>query len=85
MATVKRKAESMTCKEAVKLHPGTTELKLARMCLKGQRLLKLHGSDIPEADFKNVLFGKKVGKYWYIPVDELHRVFLPDNSESLKG
>ena len=74
--SVKRKAESFTCKEAIKLIPGTSELQLARMCLKGERLQKLYGSDIPANELNKALFGKKVGKYWYIPLEELKRVFL---------
>ncbi len=70
-------AKAMTCAEAVLYYPGTTERQLNRMCLYGKRLTRLYGKDIPEKELAKVLFGKKVGRYWYITLKELDRVFLP--------
>lgn len=70
--------KAMTCAEAVKMYPGTEEIFLARMCLKGLALAKKHGgaSKVPEKEKKKVLFAKKVNNRWFIPVNELDRVFL---------
>jgi hypothetical protein len=70
--------KAMTCAEAVKAYPGTEEIFLARMCLKGQSLARKHGgaSKVPEKEKKTALFAKKVNNRWFIPVPELDRVFL---------
>lgn len=71
--------KTMICERAAKMVPGTEPTHLQRMCLKGKRLLKLYGSKekIPAKEFGKALFGKKVGKYWYIPESEINRVFFP--------
>lgn len=70
---------TITCEEAAKRHQGVTPLKIARMCLKGQRLVKRYQavSKVPEKEKGNAIFAKKVGKSWAVPVAELDRVFLP--------
>lgn len=75
---VKSEVKAMTCAEAVKMYPGTEEIYLARMCLRGQMLIKKHGgaSKVPKAQKKTALFAKKVANRWFIPVAELERVFL---------
>lgn len=67
----------LTTFEASKMLPGIKEQQFARMCLKGNRLQRLYGSEPPPEMLKTALFGKRVGKYWIIPVTELERVFLP--------
>lgn len=73
----------LTTFEASKMLPGIEERQFARMCLKGQRLTRVYGSDPPAKELKTALFGKRVGKYWIIPITELQRVFMPDDSDSL--
>jgi hypothetical protein len=68
-------AISMTAAAAVIRFPGTEERQIARMCLKGQRLKRMYGKDIKPEDAATALFGKRVGKYWYIPLKELERIF----------
>lgn len=79
-------AVTLTCQEAAKRHPGLEERHFSRLCLRGQRLLKRHGNreSIPPKEMSKALFGKKVGKFWVIPVSELDRFFLPGDSDCLK-
>lgn len=78
---IKIKPVSMTTAEAARRHPGITELQFSKMCLKGKRLKRLYGNKIPPEQIAMALFGKKVGKYWMIPVEELNRVFLPHEGD----
>lgn len=72
-------AAAMTIAEAVKRYPGTDEIFLARMCLKGRNLAKKHGgwSRVPEKEKIAALNAKKVSNRWFVPVAELERIFLP--------
>lgn len=87
IATEPKEVKAMTCAEAVTRYPGTTERQINRLCLKGKRLLKEYGSktDIPKQEASSALFGKRVGKYWYVSAEDLDRLFLPDYSESLNN
>jgi hypothetical protein len=69
--------QGLTSVEAARLFPGTEARYIARMCLRGQRLKRIHGDKIPPEQMATALFGKRVGKYWYVPLSELNRVFLP--------
>lgn len=70
-------ATGLTTAEAAKMFPGIADRHFRRMCLKGQRLTRLYGSEPPADQLKTALFGKRVGKYWCIPISELKRVFCP--------
>ena len=74
----------MTCEEATRRHPGFDANYFRRLCLHGQWLRSKYSTheSIPVAEQCRALFGKKVGKYWMIPVEELDRYFLPVNSEA---
>lgn len=67
--------KAVTTAEAAKMYLGVTELQLSRMCLKGERLKRLYGSDIPMDQLATAIMARKSGKYWFIPLDELNRVF----------
>ncbi|KAF0218827.1 MAG: hypothetical protein FD174_2610 [Geobacteraceae bacterium] len=71
-------AKSVTCAKAAERHPGVEERNLARMCLRGEWLVKKYGKreKVPPKEAAKALFAKKVGRCWQIPVDELDRVFL---------
>lgn len=75
---------TMTCEEATRRHPGFDANYFRRLCLHGQWLRSKYSTheSIPVAEQCRALFGKKVGKYWMIPVEELDRYFLPVNSEA---
>ncbi len=76
--------KAVTAFEASKIYPGIEERQFARMCLKGQRMVRIYGNEVPPDKLAKVLFGKKVGKYWLIPLEELDRVFLSTDSATLK-
>ena len=80
------KAVTYTTEEAAKRHPGIEGRHFARLCIRGKGLLKKYGDleNVPPEEMVRVLFGKKVGKYWVIPAEELDRFFMPTASESLK-
>jgi predicted DNA-binding transcriptional regulator AlpA len=69
---------TMTCTEAAQRHQGQTPLNIAKMCLRGKAMANRYGgpSRVPTKQAAAVLFGRKVGRCWHIPVSELDRVFL---------
>lgn len=69
------KRKSITTTGAAVMYAGTSEKYFANMCLKGKRLRKLYGERIPPKDAASALFATKVGGQWWIPLDELNRVF----------
>ena len=70
---LKRKA--ITTSGAALMYSGKDEKYFATMCLKGKRLRKLYGERIPPKVTAGALFATKVGSTWWIPMDELKRVF----------
>lgn len=77
-------ALTFTCEEAAKRHPGIEPRYFARLCIRGEWLLKKFGSTdkVPEKELRAAMFGKKVGKYWVIPVSELDRMFSPTKTHA---
>ena len=67
--------ETYTCREAAAVVHGVTIRQLNRMLLKGKRLLRMYGGDIPQRELATALIGRKVGKCWFIPAEELRRCF----------
>ncbi len=70
--------ETMTSEEAAARHKGLTPPQLSKMCLRGKAMARRYGgpSRVPTKQAAAVLFGRKVGRCWHIPVAELDRVFL---------
>jgi hypothetical protein len=70
--------QTMTIAEAIERHRGLDQNYLMRLCIKGRNLLVEYGEreNIPAKEMARALFGKKVGKYWHVPVKELNRLFL---------
>jgi len=69
------KRRAVTTSGAATMYPGTSETHFAGMCLKGKRLRKLYGNRIPPKELATALMATKVGKHWWIPMEELKRVF----------
>lgn len=69
--------ETLTIKEAMQRHKGLTRAYFMRRCEEGGRLLALYKSrrKIPKELAQGALFGRKIGKYWIIPIKELDRFF----------
>jgi hypothetical protein len=69
---------TMTIAEALERHKGLDQNYMMRLCIKGRNLMREYGAreNIPAKEMARALFGKKVGKYWHVPVSELNRLFL---------
>jgi hypothetical protein len=70
---------TLTTDEAALRHAGVTAKEIAKLCLRGVYLSKMHGgaSRVPEKERRTAIFAKKVRKRWIIPASELDRLFLP--------
>jgi hypothetical protein len=79
MALREVEIETLTCEQVATKYQIPEARNVRRMCLRGATLARRYGgwSKVPETLKKTALQAKKVGKSWFIPVEEARRVFLP--------